>query len=246
MSRLRVLLTGAAGRIGSTLRPAFADRYDAVWLDREPIEGEPDALTMDLSDLGALEAAMRGVDVVVHLAAQPNEAPFNEVLVPNNVVGLYNTFEAAKRAGVRRVVFASTVQSVARYPHDVRVEVDMPHRPNTLYGATKAFGEIVGRWYHDTHGMEFVGVRIGWFIKYDEDLLRERAAASNIWLSPNDAIQMFTKATEAPGVGYVVVSATSRPLREYLSLTTAREVLGYDPIDNAADYLEAEAPADAH
>jgi uronate dehydrogenase len=240
MARLRVLLTGAAGKIGRTLTPPFLERYDTLLLDREPMDAEG-ALRMDLSDADALAEAMQGVDVLVHLAAQPDEAPFNEVLVPNNVVGLYNTFEAARRAGVRRVVFASTVQSVAKYPREATVEVDMPHRPVTLYGATKAFGEIVGRWYHDTHGMEFVGVRIGWFLHYDDELLRARGAASNIWLSPNDAVQMFTKAVEAPGVGYAVVSATSLPRHEYLSLRTAREVLGYDPQDHAEAY---HAPAD--
>lgn len=236
MDKLSVLLTGAGGRIGPHLIGPFAEAYRLRTYDRVPAPGSPDHRTGDLQDVDALRAAMEGVEVVVHLAATSDEAPFVENLVPNNVVGLYNTFQAAQEAGVRRMVFASTCQTVLNYPTDATVEIEDPVRPCTLYGATKAFGETVGRYYHDRHGMEFVGIRIGWFKTYDDpDLPNE--LASNVWLSPRDAVSLFRCAVENPQVGYAVVFGTSITKREYLSRTAAREVLGYEPQDRYTDHV---------
>lgn len=235
--RLRVLLTGPGGRIGPHILPTFRERYDLRVLDKKPVGGEPETILADLSDIAVLERAMEGVDVLVHLAATSDEAPFVEELVPNNVVGVYNTFEAARRAGVKRIVFASTVQTVGRYPREHgTIRIEDPPRPNSLYGATKVFGEVVGRWYHDTHGIEFVAVRIAWFQPYDNPGLREHAGARVLWLSPRDCADLLARAVETPGVGYAIVFGTSKTTFERLSLAPAREILGFEPQDDAAQF----------
>lgn len=236
MDKLRVLLTGAAGRIGPTFVEAFREPYRLRTYDRSPVTDSPDHRIGDLQDLEALRSAMEGMEVVVHLAATSNEAPFVENLVPNNVVGLYHTFQAAQEAGVRRIVFASTCQAVLAYPRDQTVKTTDPVRPSTLYGATKAFGEVMGRWYHDQHGLEFIGIRIGWFKTYDDPDLGRNEFLADVWLSPRDAVQIFRRAIETPEIGYAVVHGTSVTRREFLSLRSARELLGYAPEDRYDDY----------
>ncbi len=233
--RLKVLVTGAAGHVGCYLLDGFQGRYDLRAFDRAPMEGPWASLTGDLTDADALRRAMRGVDVVVHLAATRKEAPFIEDLVPNNIVGLYNTFEAARKAGVRRIVFASSAQTVSAYPEGRTIEIADPPRPSSLYGVTKVLGETMGRFYHDKYGLEFVGIRIGWFLFPGDERLRR---GRNIWLSPGDAVRLFRAAIEKPDVGYAVVFGTSKTEAERLSRREAREVLGYEPHDDVADLPE--------
>lgn len=227
-------MTGPGGRIGPHILPTFHERFDLRILDRRPIESEPTTIVADLSDIGVLTAAMEGCACVVHLAATSDEAPFVEELVPNNIIGLYNIFEAARAAGVKRVVFASTVQAVGYFPHGHRIEASELPRPVSLYGATKIFGETVGRYYYDKHGIEFVAVRIGWFLNYDAEHLK-KGWGRDIWLSPRDAAGALAAAVTAEGIGYAIVHATSRTEFERLSLTPARELLHWEPTDDVRD-----------
>ena len=238
MAKRKVLLTGAGGRIGPHLVPAFQEAYDLRTFDRQPVPGDPDAVLGDLQDVNALRTAMEGREVVVHLAATSDEAPFLESLVPNNVIGLYNTFQAALDAGVRRIVYASTVQTIAHNPPERRVEIDDPPRPITMYAATKVFGEVLGRWYHDTHGLEFVGIRIGAFQPYDSPLLSQYPAFRDLWLSPGDARRLLRRAIDTEDVGYTLVFGTSITARERVSLDSARARLGYAPEDDITALLE--------
>lgn len=233
---MKVLLTGAGGRIGPHILPAFQERYDLRVLDRSPISGLDDVIISDLQDVNVLKTAMEGVDVVVHLAATADEAPFIDDLVPNNVIGLYNILQSAVDVGVKRFVFASTVQTTRPWQSPLPVRAADPPRPVSLYGATKAFGENMGRYYHDKYGLQFIAVRIGWFQAYDSPELKRNGGASAIWLSPADAVQVLQKAVETPDVGYAVVFATSKTSKEVLSLQEARDILGYAPLDDVRDY----------
>jgi uronate dehydrogenase len=240
MAKRKVLLTGAGGRIGPHLVGPFQEHYDLRTFDLRPVPGDPDAILGDLQDFEALKRAMEGVEVVVHLAAISNEAPFLEKLVPGNVVGLYNTYQAAQEAGVRRIVFASSCHTVTGYGlgREQTIEITDPVRPGTLYGVTKAFGEVLGRWYHDKHGLEFVGIRIGSVKPYDSEQLRQSGEADpwrDFWLSPGDAVRLFRRAIEKEGVGYVLVFGTSTTERERVSLRPARELLDFEPRDSIAD-----------
>jgi len=236
MSRLKVLITGAGGRIGPHILPTFLDRYDLSIVDVKQVDGVPSTIITDLQDRDLLRESMAGVDVVVHLAATSDEAPFVEQLVPNNVIGTYNVFQAALEAKVRRVVFASTGQTVNGRTMSVPIHPSDPPSPVTTYGVTKVFGEILGRYYRDQHGLEFIALRIGAFQPYDSNWLKQERGPHNVWLSPKDMVQILSLAIEKEGVGYAVVFATSKPIREHLSLEEARAVLGYEPIDDAKDY----------
>ena len=229
--RLTVLLTGAGGRVGPSVIAPFKERYDVRLLDKTPIPGE-DTILSDLSDVSVLTEAMQNVDVVVHLAARSDEDDFDTQLLAPNIIGMHNLMEAAKNAGVRRVVFASTVQTVGHFPREKKIEVtDLP-RPNGKYGATKVWGETLGRLYYDKHQIEFVAVRIGWFQPYDSPHLQTNKGARSIWLSPRDCGEIFVRAVETPDVGYAIVFATSLTERERLSLDTLKSVLHYTPQDD--------------
>jgi uronate dehydrogenase len=234
MGRLRVFLTGGTGRVGRVLVPAFREAYDLRTLHRRPAPDDPDAVTGDLQDREKLKALMEGFDVVVHLAAVSREAPFVEEILPTNIVGAYNVFQAAQEARVRRIVFASTCHVAQFRQSHHTIAATEPYRPETIYGVSKAFGEVLGRYYHDQFGMEFIAIRIGWLLPYDEPELRTSAFKRGIWLSPRDAVALFRLAIEKPGVGYAVVFGTSTTDREVLSLRAAREALGYEPADDVA------------
>ncbi len=242
-SRLRVLLTGAGGRIGPHILPTFRDRFELRLLDRCSIPGHEPTILADLSDPDVLRNAMEDIDVVVHLAATSDEAPFVEQLVPNNVVGLFHILDSARLAGVRRVVFASTVQAVGFYPAGTTVQGSDVPRPVTLYGCTKALGETMGRYYHDKFGLEFVAVRIGWFLDYDAPQLRRFQGARDVWLSPRDAAGILAAATETSGIGYCIANATSITDFERLSRTECREQLGYEALDRVSDIPFAPDPS---
>lgn len=235
---MNVLLTGPSGRLGPYLVAPFREIYQLRTFDLAP-SPEPNSFVGDLSEIEPLREAMCGCEVVVHLAATSDEAPFVENLVPNNVIGLYNVFEAARLEKVRRIVFASSIQAMGYNlrNQDTPVETDELARPSTLYGATKALGETMGRWFHDKHQMEFVSLRVGAFQPYDSLWLAENKA-SDIWLSPRDAASLFQKAIETPNVGYAIVNGTSKTTRERMSLASARSILGYEPQDDARDFYK--------
>ncbi len=238
---MKVLLTGPSGRIGPHLVAPFSARYDLKTFD---LPGKGADFEGDLSAIEPLQGvrrAMQGVEIVVHLAGISDDAPFVEQIVPGNVVGLFNTLEAARLEGVRRVVWASSVQAVGRNHNDRDLRItpeDVPH-PRNLYGVSKVWGETLGRFYHDKHGLEFVAIRIGAFQPYDSDWLK-RGVCEPIWLSPRDGAQIFERAIETPGLGFLVVNATSRTSRPFLSLQSARDALGYDPQDDTRDFYSPE------
>jgi uronate dehydrogenase len=235
---MKVLMTGPSGRLGPHLVEPFRTRYDLRLFDLKPSD-EPHSFVGDLSEIEPLREAMRGCDAVIHLAATSDEAPFVDELVPPNVIGVYNVLEAARLEGVRRFVFASSIQAVGgRGRENARnVETNEMPRPSSLYGATKVLGETMGRWFHDKHEMEFVALRIGAFQPYDSPWLRENKGR-NIWLSPRDAVQIFQRAIETPGVSFAVVNATSRIENPFLSLQSAREILEFEPEDDARDFFK--------
>jgi uronate dehydrogenase len=226
----RFVITGAAGRIGSVLRSGLLDLADELRLvDIRPIEPEDEreeTVAADLGDLDAALAALRAADAVIHLAGIPAEDSF-ERLLHANFVATYNLFEAARRQGVRRVVFASSNHATGMYPAGKRVGPEDPVRPDTLYGVSKVFGESVGRLYVDKHGLEVVCLRIGSF--------RERPLAWRelwTWLSPGDAVALFRASLLAPGVGFTIAYGTSANSRSWWDGASARS-LGYEPQDDA-------------
>ena len=238
---LKVLLTGPSGRMGPHLVGPFRERYELFTFDLQP-SNQPNSFVGDLSEIEPLRAAMRGVDVVVHLAATSDEAPFMEKLLEPNVIGVTNVLEAARLEKVRRVVFASSIQAVGLNERNSSepTGVEMLPRPNSMYGVTKVWGETVGRYYHDKYKLEFIAIRLGAFEAYDSPNLTKRGYRA-IWLSPRDAVGVFRAAIETDGIGYAIVNATSITLKEHLSLQPARELLGWEPQEKPSDFVEEKA-----
>lgn len=229
--KLKVLLTGPSGRVGPALVEAFAPVYELRTFDLQPIKGDDAAFAGDLTDLEVLRAAMKGVDVVVHLAATSDDAPFIEQLLRPNIEGAFNVHEAARLEGVRRIVFASSCQATSYNRDQIPVETDALPTPRNLYGVTKVFGEAMGRVFHQKHGLEWVGIRIGSWLPRDHAHLKRESGHRRLWLSPRDGASLFRRAIEHPDVGYAVVNGTSRIEGGIMSLQSARELLRWEPQD---------------
>jgi uronate dehydrogenase len=239
----RVLITGAGGNIGRVLRAGLRGHYPLLRLvdlaPQQAAEPGEEVVALDLNDRTATEEAMEGVDAVVHLAAIPDEAGFDEIL-EGNITTTYSVFEAAWRAGVRRVVFASSNHVTGFYPRGRIVGPDDPVRPDTFYGVSKVFGEALGRLYADKYGLEVVCLRIGSFA--------ERPSTPrqlSIWLSPRDCVQLVRRSLDAPAVGFTVVYGVSANTRGWWKDDAAAR-LGYRPEDDAEEFAaEVEEPAPA-
>jgi uronate dehydrogenase len=243
----RLLLTGAAGEIGSVLRPALRGAAEKLrWHDRRPISdaapGE-EIMTGDLTAAGAVEAATLDVDCVVHLAGIPRETGGTpEEVVAANVVGTHRLFEAARKAGVRRFIFASSNHVIGFYRADRPVGTTEPPRPDGHYGVSKVFGEAMGRLYADKHGMEVAVLRIGAF-RARPGNARELGA----WISHRDLAQLVRRCVEAPPFHFLVIygiSANKRAL--WGGDAAARAHVGYSPQDDAEAFaaeLEAKPAA---
>ncbi len=230
--RKKILITGAGGRIGRDLATRLAERFDVRAMYHRSVPDNPPSDDWLTADTGALEAvlpAMAGVDAVVHLAGEPSpSAPWEEVLEAN-IVGTRNVFEAARLAGVKRVVFASTNHVMGMYDRDRAwpVYADQPVRPDSLYGVSKAFGEALGRYYADQHGLDVVCLRIGWWQPEPAD-----AISRWMWLSPRDCEQVVRRAIEAD-IRYGVFYAISGNAARHWDITDTIQILGYRPQDDA-------------
>jgi uronate dehydrogenase len=247
-----VLITGSSGRIGTILRRAFAGRYTLRGIDRAPTPGMDDALVASLTDVGAILPAFKGADAVVHLAADPRHTPDIgwDTLMPDNVVASANVYEAARRGGVKRVVFFSSMHVCGMYEsdppwsriaagdyacHDPRevplVTADMPTRPDGLYAVSKIFGEALGTYHAKAHGMEVVVVRLGTVGREDRPGSDARSFVS--WLSHRDLAHLTERAIDAPGVKHEIVFGASDNTWKIYDTLHARRALGYTPRDNA-------------
>lgn len=236
----RVLITGAAGTIGTALRAGFAGVYRPLRLsDIRPIAGvtpDEEAVPADLTDLASLEALMEGVDCIVHLGGVPREGPW-EAILENNIRGTYNVFEAARAAGVKRIVFASSNHVIGFYRAAGTVGIEEPARPDSRYGVSKAFGEALGRLYADKHGLSVACLRIGSFRPRPE---HPRQLAT--WVSPRDLTQLVRRCIDHPDFHYLVLYGVSNNTRSRW-LNPHASAIGYAPQDNAEDYASALAPA---
>jgi len=232
----RVLVTGAAGRIGSGFAAYAADRYRLVLSDRpgadtSGIESYGHVVRADLGDPAALAALCRDVDAVVHLAGEPSPFADWSSLLANNIIGAYHMFTAAADAGCRRFVFASSVHAVFGYPDDRQIRESDPVHPSTLYGVTKCFGEALARYMAEQRGMSVVAVRIGALREPDAARTEQRERIDHIYVSPRDLYQLLVRAIEFDGAGFTLVNGTSANSVQRLDPTNARELLGYRPVD---------------
>lgn len=227
----RLLLTGAAGGLGRLLRAGLKPHCRQLRLsDISPLgdaaEGE-ELQPARLEDAAALRDLLAGVDAVVHLGGVSTEQPWSAVL-PANIVGLRNLYEAARRQGVRRIVFASSNHVTGCYGTDERISPEMPARPDGLYGVSKLFGEALASLYFDRHGIETVSLRIGTATPTPQD---RRALSS--WLSHADLLRLVLAALTARDVGALVVYGISANTARWYDAEAGWARIGYQPQDNA-------------
>lgn len=235
MSR-KVLLTGAAGRIGSFFRKTYPDVYDYRLTDIvQPSDtGRAPFTQADLSDFDAIRPLCDGVDTVVHLGADPSMDASWQSLLPNNVIATYNVFEAARQAGCRRVVFASSINAVFGYPADQQVHTDMPVFPINLYGATKCWGEALARYYSATHGLSGLCLRFGAVQPRDSEWIRADHEYIDIIQTLEDNARLIAAAVDAPDdLLFGNFHGLSDNRYKRLDLTDTKAILGYDPQDDA-------------
>lgn len=228
-----MLITGATGGVGSHLAKTLEGEYELVLHGRKP-EDAPPGHELKLAQLGEYDqvlALMDGVDTIVHMAGAASPESSWELVLEANIIGLRNVLEAAREAGVRRVVYASSNHAMGMYDRTEEWPV-YPHqlpRGDSLYGVSKIFGEALGRFYHDEHGLDFLSLRIGWFtedpLQAQEDVLRA------MWLSPEDCTQVVRRAIEAEVRFGLYYAISDNPNRRW-SLTNTMLELGYRPQDS--------------
>ena len=230
---MRVLLTGATGDLGSRLRPLLRERYDDVVLSsRSELEDVQPGETFhqaDLSDREALDAAVQGVDGIIHMGGVSSESAWDTVMAAN-IDGVHNLYEAARSAGVRRVVFASSVHAMGFWPIHRRIGVEARPRPDTRYGLSKVFGEGISSLYADKFGLRTLSIRIG--ACEPEPLSRLRLP---IWLHPDDLFQLCTIGLEHPDIhNQIVYGASANASCPWDNAEANR--LGYRPGYRAEDF----------
>src|SRR5579872_6136706 len=248
----RILITGGCGVIGTILRNAFQEKYeitnlDSVICDSGTIEG-------DVSDLQGISPHFKGKDAVIHLAGDSRlEADWNSIY-RNNILGAYNVFEAARMAEVKQIVFASSNHVTGLYENDWPISTIVkgeyaglknseipkishlsPQKSDSFYGTSKLFGEGLGQYYATTYGLSVICLRIGTVRPYEwpkPDEIRFFAT----WLSHRDLVQLVEKSLEATRVSFDVFYGVSNNTWRFWDISHAKEVIGYQPLDNADDH----------
>ncbi|MDA0747434.1 MAG: NAD(P)-dependent oxidoreductase [bacterium] len=240
MPRKKILITGAAGRIGRVLREGLKNHYDLRLLYHNtilPTEPDEEVHVSSITDLDKILEAARGVDTIVHMAGNPSGgAPFEDILEAN-IRGTYTVYEAAHQTGVPRVIFASTNHVTGYYEKNgIYTTPEMNARPDSFYGASKAFGEDLGRYYADAHNLSVICLRIGSFQPDKAVINRKSDRILSTWLSHRDTVQLVHRSIETE-IKFGIYYGISNNTRATWDIQNAREELGYTPEDNAEDHV---------
>jgi len=232
----RILLTGAAGGLGTALRERLKADCNILRLsDRAEVgaagAGE-EVVVADLADASAVSSMVEGVDAVVHLGGISTEQPF-ELILQANIVGAYNLYEAARKHGVKRIVFASSNHVTGYYRQSEVIDAAAPVRPDGYYGLSKAFGENLSRFYFDRYGIETACIRIG--SSFPEPRDRRMLAT---WLSYDDLHRLITGCLTTPVLGHTIIFGMSDNAVTWWDNRLARHV-GYRPQDSSDVYRDA-------
>lgn len=230
-----ILITGAAGRLGTELRRGLAPLARRLRLaDVAPVQNvqpNEEALCFDLADEAVVHAACQGVDAIVHFGGVPLERGWNEILNAN-IRGSYHIYEGARKAGVNRVVYASSVHAIGYHKLEDHIDASAPHRPDGLYGLSKCFVEDLGRLYWDKFGIETAALRI--FSSFPEPADRRMLWS---WLSFEDCVALVSAALLAPRVAFTIAHGISdnavKPVDNHLAAH-----LGWKPKDNTEPFRD--------
>lgn len=254
----RVLVTGASGRIGSYFAEHSHDRYQLRLMVEEMDERAErlrhwgEVVVGNLDNLQRMKDLCTDIDTVVHLAADPDPSATWESLLPNNIVGTYNTFVSAKANGCRRVVYASSIHAVSGYPADVQVKTSEPVNPGDLYGVSKCFGEALGRYMAEKEGLSVIALRIGAFQPLEAVEAEDGVGLLDTFISRRDLNQLIQKSIDAENVTFAILHGLSNNRFKRLDISDARVLVGYDPQDDAwalnpeAEWLDVNEMIGAH
>lgn len=233
-----MLLTGAAGRIGSALWRDTAQRYHWRLADhttatlRSAASPSHEVIDLDVTDLAACQRACTGMHTVVHLAADAApDADFYASLLETNIKGTYNIFRAAKDQGCQRVVYASSAQVVEGYALDRQLTPDLPIRPKNMYGVSKCFGEAVAAYFAYQEELSSVVVRIANYAAFAPGQ-QHTARDISAYVSRRDLVHLLVQCIDTPQVPFAIVHGVSNNRFKRLDLTTTREALAYSPQDD--------------
>ena len=256
----RIGITGGAGNIGKTLTEGLADKYDlTLFYHRREVQQDYQqkfkTIKVDLSQAEEVKGTFEGLDAVIHLAADPSPASPWESILTNNIITTYNIFEGARRAGVGRIVFASTnhvqhgqsmmetTRSLSPFyvRHRGYMRLSDPPTPDSYYGVSKLFGENLGWYYWRIYSIQFVALRIGWTSPQDDPSIwrgtdREDYARA-MFLSKRDCVEAFRRALQVD-TDYLIAYVISDNDRRVFDMKETAEKLGYNPQDNAEDYFK--------
>lgn len=236
----KVALSGAAGQLGSVLRRALLARGVNLrsaggFEPLEPVVDGEDVMHGDLREREVVDRLLEGVDVLIHMAGTSVERPLPEI-IENNLRGLVEVYEGARRHGVKRILFASSNHAIGMYPVEEKLTLDCAFRPDGFYGLSKAWGESLARLYWDKHGIETVCVRIGSCVERPAEFRH-----LSTWLGHEDLLHLVDRVINVPEIGFAVVWGVSNNTRSYWVQTGAAndaERLGYRPQQNAEDYAD--------
>ena len=238
--RSRLVVTGAAGIVGTLLRGKLDHLADEVVLsDLEDVEvsGNEVSRPCDVTDMDAVRELLRGGGDVLHFGGQSVEAPFERILQAN-LVGAYNVYEAARLEGVRRVLFPSSNHAIGFHTRETKLDGASPTRPDSLYGVSKVYGEALARFYYDKFGMESLVVRIGSCFPEPKD---ERMLAT--WMSADDMVRLIERMIRAPRLGCPTVYGVSANAELWWDNSHA-DYLGWTPQDTSEPWREEKVAAE--
>lgn len=235
----RILLTGAAGRIGTAFREFTGERYHLRLgvhnLGKLNNPGGHEVIQLEVSELESCQKACQGMDMIIHLAGSASPAAgFYETLLDSNIKGSYNILQAARDQGCQRVILASSVQAVVGYPLDVQVHPDSSVRPLNMYGVCKCFTEAAAHYFATVEGLSCIAIRIG---SFESGWIKKMTNARNLstFVSRRDMSHLLVQCVETPDVKFAIVHGVSDNRFKYLDITSTRELLDYRPQDDSFD-----------
>jgi len=236
--RRRVLVTGAAGNIGSYFAEQSHKKYNLRLLVRDSDDGSKierfgEIVIGNITELQRMKDVCKSVDTVLHLAANPSPSTAWDDALNVNIAGTYNTFVAAKANRCRRFIFASSIHAVSGYPADVQVKTSEPVNPGDLYGVTKCFGEALGRYMAEKEGLSTIALRIGAFQPPEKVESEKGLGLVDAFVSRRDLNQLIEKCIDVENLKFAIFHGLSNNRFKRLDISDARALVGYEPQDDA-------------